>query len=671
MSNLRPLCRLLLPAALICTASATRAQNWIQPSQEELKMTSLPEQPGAKAVVLNVDELCDDDNHMRSYYKRIKILTEAGKDLGDVRIVFDKRSDGGGWTIEDVAGRTIQPDGTVVPFTGKPYDKVLTKTKDDQFRGKVFTMPAVQVGSIIEYRYKMRWDDRLFSSPFWDVQDEDLYVKKAHFLWKPTDKELVSTGRGGRESYTDTLVWHPVLPTGQEIKRTRLPNGRLLLELDLHDIPAFSSEQYMPPAASSMYHVIFYYSPYHTPQEYWNTEGKYWSTDANKFIGNSDYIRKTAQEVTAGATTDEDKLRKLYALTQSIQNTDYTRQHEAVEDKGEGLRQVKSAEDVLQRKRGTSDEITRVFVALARAAGMNASLMATGDRSRTLVDATWLDFRQLRDEIAIVNYNGADHFFDPGSPYTAFGHLDWVHTYTGGVRQKDKETVFAQTAIEGYKFSRTTRVADLKLDGTGAMTGTVTMTWQGSPAVVWRQRALRSDTDEVREELKKYLERMMPGGTEVVVRGIDGLTNAEQPLKVLFNINGHMGTPAGSRVVLPSDIFVAGNRNAFPHEHRGQPVYFEYPHVIQDAMRIMVPAGYTIESAPKDDRVMYKTTAAWAERSKQDNTSVTVWRDFTMGDCFFPLAEYNDLRAFYSSVDQKDHDSIVLKRAGADKAALQ
>ena len=661
----------IAPVLLAVSVTLTHAQAWIAPTQEELKMTSLPQQPGAKAVVLNVDETTDDDNHMRSFYKRIKILTEAGKDLGNVQMFFDKRSDGGGWTIDEVAGRTIQPDGTVVPFTGKPYDKLLAKTKEDQYRGKVFSMPAVQVGSIIEYRYKMRWDDHHYSSPFWDVQDEDLYVKKAQYLWKPTDKELVSTGRGGRESYTSTLVWHPVLPEGQQIKHTQLPNGRQLLELELHDIPAFSSEEDMPPEAGSIYHVNFYYSPYKSAQEFWSTEGKFWSSDANRFIGNSSYIRDEATKATAGATSDEDKLRKLYALTQSIDNTDYTRKHDAAEEKTDGLKEARSAEDVLRRKRGSSDEITRVFVALVRADGMNASLMATADRSRNLVDANWLDFRQLRNEIAIVNYGGADHFFDPGSPYIAFGHLDWRHTFSGGVRQKDKETALVQTDVEGYKFSRTTRVADLKLDPTGAMTGTVTMTWQGSPAVAWRQTALESDNDELREDLKKRLESMMPGGTEVTVRGMENLTDADKPLRVLFAVNGHLGTPAGSRVILPSDIFVAGSRNTFPHEHRDRPVYLHYPEMIQDAMRITVPAGYTVESAPKDDRVVYKQAAQYVQRSKQDVGSVTVWRDFVIADFYFPLAEYNDLRGFYSTMEQKDHNSIVLKRTSVEKASVQ
>ena len=202
------------------------------------------------------------------------------------------------------------------------------------------------------------------------------------------------------------------------------------------------------------------------------------------------------------------------------------------------------------------------------------------------------------------------------------------------------------------------------------MDGTVTMTWQGSPAVAWRQRALRTDTDELREELKKHLEGMMPGGTEVTVRGIDNLIDAEQPLKVLFSVNGHLGTPAGSRVILHSDIFVADKQTTFPHEHRDQPVYFQYPQMIQDAMRITIPNGYTLESVPKEDRVTFKTYAIYSQSSKQDATSVTVWRNFTMGDFYFPLAEYKDLRDFYSSMEQKDHNSVILKRSASQKASL-
>ncbi len=655
--------------ALLLPTTAARAQQWIAPTPEELSMTSIPEAPDAKAVVLYRDELTDDDNHMRSRYFRIKILTEAGKDLGDVRIAFDRRTDGGGYSVESIEGRTIQPDGTILPFKGKPYEKVVDQGNGYKRAYKVFSMPAVQVGSILEYRYKLRWEDNIFWSPEWDIQT-DLYLRKGHFLWRPTNKELLHTSRGGHEATTSMLVWSDALPKGVTLQKTTLPTGRLLLEVNVQNIPPFGLEEYMPPIQSTAYHVYFYYSPYRTPVEFWKAEGGYWSGEANKFIGNSGFIRDAAVAATAGTAGDEDKARKLYALAQTIENTDFSRTHSKVEEKNEGLKETRTAEDVLRRKRGTSDQIAMTYVALARAVGLNASVMVVSDRAFQTLNVNWLDFsRQLGDEIAIVNYGGSDHYLDPGSPFCNFGHLAWNHAQSAGVRQNGKETLLLPTPGEGYKDSRTARVADLKLEDGGHVTGTVSLTFSGSPATEWRQSALRSDDAELREDLTKHVQSLLPGGTEAKITALTGVTDSSAPLKVVFAVSGNLGSSAGSRVVLPSDIFVEHARPVFPHTQRDQPVYFHYASMTQDAMRIVFPAGFTVESAPAEDKLMLKTSAAYMQRSKQQGNSVTVWRDLMFGEIYYPLDEYPDLRKFYRDFEHKDHGSIVLKRIAASASA--
>jgi transglutaminase-like putative cysteine protease len=659
----------MMIAGLVGFAGEARGQ-WIAPTPEELKMTSIAEAPDAKAVVLYRDELTEDDNHMWSTYMRVKVLTEAGKDLGNVRIGFNKRSDGRGYTVDQIAGRTIEPDGTIVPFTGKPYEKVVDQGSGYKRAYKVFSMPQVQVGSIIEYRYKLRWEDNWYAPPEWEIQT-DLYLRKGHFLWKPTDKELLHTSRGGRESGTSTLVWSAALPKGVEVSKTRLPTGRLLLEVNVQNVAPFGLEEYMPPFQTAAYHVFFYYSPYHTPQEYWKTEGGYWSSDTNKFVGNSGYVREAATAATAGATTDEEKAKRLYALARTIENTDYSRKRDRAEEKQEGLKETKSAEDVLRRKRGTGDEIAMTFVALARAAGLNASVMAVSDRSFQTINASWLDFgRQLNDDIAVVAYDGKDHFFDPGSPYTTFGHLSWKHSLSGGVRQQGRDTAMIPTPAEGYKDSKTARIANLVLMDGGHMSGTVTLRWSGSPAVEWRQTALRNDEAELRELLTKYAQSVLPGGTEVKLTQLEGVSDEANPLKAVFAVSGNLGSAAGSRVVVPSDIFVEHQQPTFPHAEREQPVYFHYAEMVQDAVRIAYPEGFTVESAPAEETVKLKQNAVYSQKSKQVGNTITVWRDLTIGEIYYPVEEFPDLRKFYADFEHKDHSSIVLKRAvGAGPAA--
>ncbi len=116
---------------LLVTAHA--ATTWTQPTPEELKMTSDPKAPDAEAVYLNREETVDDKMHIHRMYARIKILTEKGKkDYSDFQFPYEA----GDSRYRAVEGRTIHSDGTVIPFTGKPYDKELVRSGDTKINVK-------------------------------------------------------------------------------------------------------------------------------------------------------------------------------------------------------------------------------------------------------------------------------------------------------------------------------------------------------------------------------------------------------------------------------------------------------------------------------------------------------------------------------------------------------
>src|SRR5947209_1072042 len=235
---------------------------------------------------------------------------------------------------------------------------------------------------------------------------------------------------------------------------------------------------------------------------------------------------------------------------------------------------------------------------MTRAAGMKAYMLARTSRSRSVFVSGYLSLSQLDDEIAVVNVDGKEQFFDPGTRYVPYGHLAWQHTYTGGIRQVEDGTVLTTTGGEPYTASRTQRVADLKMDEHGEVSGTVKLTYMGNPAVAWRHRALRGDDASLSRELRESLERMLPGGTEVNVTSIGKLDAYDEPLNVQFNIKGPIGAPTGKRLLIPADIFVSNEKPTFPHERREIPVYFDYTQMVQDAVRIHLPAAIRVESLP-------------------------------------------------------------------------
>ncbi|MBB5338268.1 DUF3857 domain-containing protein [Tunturiibacter gelidoferens] len=660
----RTLCLTLLSALALLATPFAHAQ-WTVPTPEELSMTSQPEVPGAAAVYLFREETTEDNLHMFSTYVRLKVLTERGKEHANVELGYEHSSEGGSTVIDDIQGRTIHPDGTIIPFTGKPYEKLVEKTQGLRFMAKVFTLPDVEVGSIIEYRYKLRLGDNWFRAPQWYIQSS-LYTRKARYSWKPTNKQLISNEEGGQ--LTNTISWTKILPTGTELKQTQLParafdEGQYIFELNAHDIPPAPEEDYMPPISSFTYRVLFYYSPYRTGDEYWKNEGKHWAKLRDKFIGPGPGVTAAVHDLVLPADSQDQKLRKIYAAVMKLENTSFTREHSSTEEKSQGLKELRTTDDIWTRKRGNNDQITALFVAMARAAGMKAYLAVVTSRDRSLFFRAYLSMSQLDDDIAIVNVDGKDQFFDPGSRYCPYQHLEWKHSQTSGLRQIDGGAGPVETPGETYLYSKTTRIADLTMDEHGEVSGTLKMTYMGSPALHWRQRALTGDDESLKRELRTNVERLMPAGADIKVTSIDKLEDYEQPLVVNLSFKGSLGSATGKRLFIPADIFEANSKPAFPHEKREIPVYFPYSRTNQDAVRIKFPPSFKVESLPVSDKMGFEKFALYSLNSESSPNSFTIRRDYFLAEIYFKPDEYAGLRSFYSKFENKDQETVVLTTA--------
>src|SRR5262249_44079984 len=248
--------------------SAFGSSDWQQPTPEELKLTSDPAAPNAPAVYLFREETVVDDYHMHSVYARIKILTEKGKEMfSDIEIPYDATNS----SITDVAGRTIHSDGTVIPLTTKPFDKIVIKSFSLNAMEKVFTMPDVQVGSIVEYRWKLRFNEEYYVPPQWYIA-QPVYVHKAHYHFMPT--RLMRNG---------SIFYSGSLPDGVKVR-----DGLDGFDLIVENIPALPDEDFMPPFRSFSYRLNFYYSYDRISDQFWQEEGKNWSRRLDHFATPTD-----------------------------------------------------------------------------------------------------------------------------------------------------------------------------------------------------------------------------------------------------------------------------------------------------------------------------------------------------------------------------------------------
>src|SRR5262249_17070451 len=134
-------------------------------------------------------------------------------------------------------------------------------------------------------------------------------------------------------------------------------------------------EPYMIPIAELRYRVKFYYMVGATQDDFWKEEGKYLSKDAEGFIGRRSDIDQVVNLTVAPTDSPEQKLRKLYAYVAQLGNWTYNPQRPEQEEHALGIKVNQGAEDVIRQHGGSHDDLNRLFVALARAAGLPASLI--------------------------------------------------------------------------------------------------------------------------------------------------------------------------------------------------------------------------------------------------------------------------------------------------------
>ncbi len=655
-----------LPLVVLSSFPTLLHAQFQPPSTEELQMTSDPKAPGAEAVYLEVKQVDDDTLHYQLYYERIKVLTEKGKELATVEVPY-----GGDFKVAAIMGRTIHPDGTIVPLEGKPEDLLFEKKGDFKIGRKVFTLPSVDVGSIIEYQYQLRYDDNHFSSPLWEIQ-RHYYVHEAHYSFTPF-KEFWPGATGGSSRYlvdergqeVNALVWWKNLPKGVDIKQSI--GGHYTV--DLTDIPPAPDEEYMPPEDVTLYRVFFYYMPSSEPARFWMSEAKFWQKDVDHFAEPTKTIKAAVEGIVSPTDNPQDKAKKLYAAVQALDNTDFSREKAASERKSLGLKAVKRAEDTWNQKSGSSEDIALLYLAMLRAAGLPAYPMKVVDRNRGIFDMTYMRFSQLDDTLVVLG-DGADTIFlDPGEKMCPFGKLNWNHAEAKGIRESSQGMGLMGTPGQSYIDNTTTRDADLTIDPQGAINGTFTFVMNGQTAMRWRQRALENDMTEVKKDFDKTLEQIVPDGVDAHVDHFLGIDTPNTNLIAMIVVKGTVGTPAGKRLLLPGLFFESRAKTPFvSQEKRLEPVDMHYPERSIDIVTYHLPDGVTVEGAPQDNQVSWTGHALLIVKSETKpgkfTTAYSVARAFSTAK----PEEYQDLRGFYQKIATTTQEQLVLTGAPEAKS---
>jgi hypothetical protein len=644
----------ILVAAALQRTRLVSGDEWQPISAEELKMTSEPKAPGAPAIFLyrQVDRKDLGRANTEYNYVRIKILTEEGRKYANVEIPFRRGKE----AVSTIRARTVRPDGTIAIFDGKVYEKTIVKAKGAKYLAKTFTLPDVQVGSIVEYHFNYDFEDGFVFDSYWILSDE-LYTKKALFTLKPY------------EEFSVKWSWPAGLPTGTQPPQQGPDH---LVRMTTQDIPAFQVEDYMPPENEMKLRVEFDYSDvtsFETDQtKYWKKFGKKQFDRVEGFIGKDKAMQQDLAQIISPNDSPEAKLQKIYARVQQVRNLSYEARRSEQELKRDKLKENKNVADLWDNGYGWGRDITWLFLALAKAAQFDASPVLASGRSEYFFHPARMNSAELNSNVVLVKLNGKDLYFDPGTAFLPYGLLPWAEAGVGGLKLEKDGGSWVTTALPPSSASRIERKADLKLSEDGPLEGKITITYTGLEALARRLELRESDDAARKKYLEDQLTEYIPAAIESELKGQPDWKSSSEPLVAEYQVKipGWVAA-AGKHAVLPVGLFGATEKHIFEHAHREFPIVFAFPFKKADDVTIALPAGWQVSSAPKDVDQDLKG-AEFIFKSDGKSGTVHFTRVLRCDLYMVPAEQYPTLRSFFQIVRSGDEQQILLQ-PGAPAAA--
>jgi hypothetical protein len=640
--------------ALVLTFAAAAAAEEFPPiTAEERSLAAVPGEPNAPAVVIFRDGAFrmmgargSEASSLLTVRVRIKILTDAGKEHGDVKIGHSS------WVrLRGFEGRTTLPDGTVVPL---PKEAAFKRTASRSRRLYVTSVafPAVQVGAILDYRYELRWDSPLMLEP-WIFQDR-LPVLHAEIVYE-VPSVLRATGWSSDPMHVGIKSETARTATGTRVRvwADRLP--AVPDEVDSVPLRDMAARQILLPASFSIgvgQHLFdswpsacdFFYMSYETAR--------------HRNAAAERQARALAARAAAPASAPQPSLQRRQALA----IFEFVRDEIANLEGGHvGLSEYANVDSVLDSRRGLPAEKALLLQAMLAAVGIPSRLVWAADREGGSVDLRLPNPAWFDRVLVAADVDGRRVFLDPCDRALAFGHLDPGYEGTSAVlydHDKPENIVLPESP-----FSDNLRQAklDLKVDAGGRASGRGTLTLLGHPA--FRRTRWQGDAASTTEAWSKWLRERFPGFDVADVTASESLDPPR--VEVAWSLSQHPEEALGDQATIVASRPLGPVRQRFPQGlKRRTPVALDFPEREEMELTLHWAAGWQPEVVPRAVSYQIAAGAVVAKVEVDAAKGTLVYRrrfDLMHRQATTP-EQFAQMQALFEEAQKSDAQALVLAR---------
>jgi len=648
---------LLFSLCLIFILSQTgfAADEWRTVSPEELARKTPKVEPNADAEAIFWEVRIDDSSAAElayNHYVRVKIFTERGRErFSKLDIPFLK-----GKKVRDVSARVVKPDGTIIELKKEDvFEKEIVRASGVKIKAKSFAVSGIEPGVILEYRYRETFqndsasDERL-------IFQRDIPIETASYYVRP---------------YEGQNLRYEQFNMPADVKFVKDKKGYSVVTMT--NVPSFKAEPRMPPEDQVRSWILLYYTPINTKNAlvnsmvYWSLYTSRYSNAYKDWTKPNGEIKKAAAEITQGAATDDEKLKKLYEFVQTqIKNNSYDAS--LTDDARKKLPKNKNAGDTFKNKMGAAADVDILFASLATALGYETALTMTGDRSEFFFKIENARGSFVHIACVAVKTGANWKYFNPGTAYLPYGMLAWNEEDSTALVVGEKGFYVSQTPLSDYSKSKSNRRGKFKLLEDGTLEGSVTIEYDGHQASIRRQNGIADTATKREDDLKDEVKNKI-STSEVSDIKIDNFTDVSKPLVYSYKIRvpGY-AQKTGKRIFLQPGFFEYGAKPEFSGTTRVHPIFFSYPWAENDQIEIQLPAGFALDSADSPGLIADKDSIGSLSISMKTNTEETLLiydRKFHFGgkgNILFPATAYQPIKTMFDAFQKADAHTVTLKQ---------
>ena len=644
--RLCPLFWLALPAAL--AHAANDVPDWVK----QAASATLPSYP---AKVTNVTLLreeavtVDVDGHRVMRERGVIRVLQAGADKIAAHRAYDSKTG----RIRDFQGWLIPPLGKPIPYAKNRVLDIAVAQGEvyDEYRAKVLELGDARPGSVFAWEV-IEEERSIFTQDEYGFQERSPVLVSRFTLTLPAAWEakgvVINADKQEPKISGSTYTW------------------------EMRNLPWREREDYSPALDALVPRLLVSYFPPSDNRQGlkglkdWTEVSSWMSTLVEPAADATEAVRAKARQLTAGATTELDRIRAIAAFTQHTKYVEI-----ALNLTRGGGYTPHRAEETLARNYGDCKDKATLMRALLKTLDIESYLVNISADDRDYVHPEWASPTQFNHAIVAVHVSDAVNLatvlpdtplgrlliFDPTDPITSVGDLPKEEQGSHALVIAGARGALLAMPQLPASANRIESTVEASVDAFGRLDAQIQRQYFGQSAVPLRGVETYLGGDELKTLFEKGFARRIGATT---VRRVTTDTHPEDNrLTVSVDVGSERFAQnmQGNLYVVRPGMLASGGEYFLPLKPRTSPVKLGAD-LRHDTIRIHMPQGFKLDELPGP----VKVTSPYGELDAEWTVSgaeIVMKQTLEIRGKVAGPSEYADIRGFFDKLAGAEDAPIV------------